>query len=230
MDGTAPENSSARAYRDVVLANIPENRYPFLLMKHIFHDHLGVREGVVLDLGCGRGDQMAALEELGFSTIGIDHEAGPNVAHVCDFGDQPLPLDDNSVDVVFSKSVIEHLYLPQIKHYMSEIMRVLKPGGYVAIFTPDWIYCWDDYYDGFTHVTPFTTKSLAVCLNMYGFADVETRVVTQLPSVWHSRFSQFLADATRLVPARKSWHKWIRWSKERQALGYGRKPVVEEAK
>lgn len=214
-----------KAYREVVLSNIPKNRYPYLMMKHIFHDLAGVREGVVLDLGCGRGDQMAALEELGFRTIGIDAEPGDNVHHVCNFAENPLPLPDNSVDVVFSKSVIEHLYLPQIKNYMQEIMRVLKPGGHVIIFTPDWIYCWDDYFDGFTHVTPFTTKSLKVCLNMYGFQDVRSHVLTQLPSTWHSGFFRFLADATRLVPARKSWGKWIRWSKERQALGFGRKPA-----
>ncbi|NQV57946.1 MAG: methyltransferase domain-containing protein [Rhodospirillales bacterium] len=217
--------SPDHSYRNVVLAGIPTNRYPYLLMKHIFYDQLEVREGVVLDLGCGRGDQMAALEELGFDIIGIDREGGPNVTHICNFAENPLPLDDNSVDVVFSKSVIEHLYLPQIENYMKEIMRVLKPGGQVAIFTPDWIYCWDDYYAGFTHVTPFTTRSLGMCLEIYGFADVRTEVITQLPSVWHSRFFLFLADITRLIPAKKSWHKWIRWSKERQALGWGRKPA-----
>jgi SAM-dependent methyltransferase len=214
---------SARNYRDVVLKHDPVNRYPFKLMRHIFHDLLQIRQGTVLDLGCGRGDQMAALQELGFETIGIDREPGPNVAFVCDFTENALPLEDNSVDVVFSKSVIEHLYLPQITHYMHEIMRILKPGGTVAIFTPDWVYCYDDFYDGFTHVTPFTTTSLSVCLNMYGFQDVQTKVVTQLPSVWHSWASRFFADVTRYLPAKKHWHPWIRWSKERQALGFGRK-------
>ncbi len=215
---------SHRAYRDVVLAQIPQNRYPYQLMEHVFHDLIGVREGTVLDLGCGRGDQMAALRELGFRTIGVDAEAGLNVEHVVNFADNPLPLPDGSVDIVFSKSVIEHLYLPQIRNYMHEIMRVLKPGGHVVIMTPDWIYCWDDYYDGFSHITPFTTKSLRVCLNLYGFADVRSHVLVQLPLVWRSVIFHFLADLTMYIPARKSWHKWIRWSKERQALGWGRKP------
>jgi ubiquinone/menaquinone biosynthesis C-methylase UbiE len=167
---------------------------------------------------------MAALQELGFETIGIDREPGPNVTYVCDFTDKALPLEDNSVDVVFSKSVIEHLYLPQITHYMHEIMRILRPGGTVAIFTPDWVYCYDDFYDGFTHVTPFTATSLSVCLNIYGFENVESKVVTQLPSVWRSSVARFLSDVTRYFPAKKLWHPWIRWSKERQALGFGHKP------
>lgn len=226
MTGTKTETTSepeAGTYRGAVLSQVPKNDYALKLMAHIFTDYLQATDGVVVDVGCGRGDQMEALAALGYEVIGIDREAGPNVTHVCDFAEAPLPLEDNLVDFVFSKSVIEHLYLPQISHYMSEIKRILKPDGYVIIFTPDWIYCWDDFYDGFTHVTPFTSTSLEVCLKMNGFEQVETDIIIQLPSTWHSKVMRFLADVTRVLPLSKKWGKWIRWSKERQAIGIGRK-------
>ena len=50
-DSDNPDYTSGpkRAYRNVVLENIPTNRYPYLFMKYIFHDRIKVKEGIVLD-------------------------------------------------------------------------------------------------------------------------------------------------------------------------------------
>jgi SAM-dependent methyltransferase len=40
-----------------------------------------------------------------------------------------FPYPDASFDVVFLTSVFTHMFPPDVKHYLDEISRVLKPGG-----------------------------------------------------------------------------------------------------
>lgn len=108
----------------------------------------GIREGeVVVDLGCGGGlDVFLAARKVGSSgrVIGIDMttemleraRAGQqklgltNVEFHQSTIDQ-LPLADNSVDCVISNCVIN--LVPDKLAVFREILRVLKPGGRVAL-------------------------------------------------------------------------------------------------
>ena len=56
-------------------------------------------------------------------------------------------LPNNYFDVIYSISVLEHLTKPELKKAMSEISRILKPGGRVVITL-----------DLFPNVYPFTKK------------------------------------------------------------------------
>lgn len=47
---------------------------------------------------------------------------------------EDIPLDDNSIDVVFCNHVLEHVNNDQ--KAMSEIFRVLKPGGWAILQVP----------------------------------------------------------------------------------------------
>ena len=49
----------------------------------------------------------------------------------------PIPHKDNFFDVVFSKSVLEHFYKPEL--LVKEMHRVLKPGGTIITLCPDCI-------------------------------------------------------------------------------------------
>lgn len=206
----------------------PRNDYPHLLITHVVRDVARIpAKGVAVDLGCGRGDHVRAFARLGFDAIGIDRELPPQndlPRHfIADIAHDRLPLDDESVDIVFSKSVIEHLYYFELPHYINEIKRILKPGGAVVIVTPDWYYCYREFFGGFTHCTPYTVKSVVDCLNVYDFAAVEGHSLIQLPAVWNSPFLRMLCDVTQVLPLPRS-SKWVRWSKERQVLAIGRKP------
>ena len=52
----------------------PKTEYPYRLMTHITKI-CGLQGGTVVDVGCGRGDQLFALEKLGFHVIGLDNES-----------------------------------------------------------------------------------------------------------------------------------------------------------
>jgi SAM-dependent methyltransferase len=111
-----------------------------------------LRSGLsVLDVGCGPGSitlEIAAAVAPG-KVIGIDRDAGqvelaraaatelgrPNAS----FGPASvyeLPFPDGSFDLVFAHAVFEHLQAPA--QALGEITRVLRPGGHVALRSPDW--------------------------------------------------------------------------------------------
>lgn len=206
----------------------PKTAYPDELMQHVT-SLVGLKGGAAVDVGCGRGDQLFALQRLGFNVAGLDIEQSTDDItnhHICDVGREVFPLPDASVDLAFSKAVIEHLYLPQIEHFMLEMRRIAKPEGYVVLMTPDWRYLYRDFYVEFTHVTPFTERSLEQCMRMYGLVDASVQSFIQLPLVWRYPSLKGVCDVINLLPVPKSTGKWVRWSKERVLLGIGRKAGV----
>jgi len=108
----------------------------------------GIREGeVVVDLGCGGGmDVFLAARKVGTSgrVIGIDmttemleraragrQKLGLTNVEFHQSTIENLPLADNSVDCVISNCVIN--LVPDKLAVFREILRVLKPGGRVAL-------------------------------------------------------------------------------------------------
>ncbi|QIP11179.1 class I SAM-dependent methyltransferase [Spirosoma aureum] len=113
----------------------------------------------VLDVGCGIGRMAVPLTNYltapgryeGFDIVGhgIDwclHNITPRfdnfnfqVADIYNSHYNPsgnyqaynyrFPFDDNSFDFVFLTSVFTHMPVQEVDHYLSEISRVLKPGG-----------------------------------------------------------------------------------------------------
>lgn len=50
---------------------------------------------------------------------------------------KPLPIPDNSLEVVYSSHFLEHVPLSEVPALLGEIYRVLKPGGVVRLVVPD---------------------------------------------------------------------------------------------
>lgn len=72
---------------------------------------------------------------------------------------EPLPMDDNTAELVYSSHFLEHLPEESVRHVLREACRVLKPGGILRVTTPDallefrayrerdWhFYSWRDFY------------------------------------------------------------------------------------
>lgn len=66
----------------------------------------------------------------------FDATGHPTVDFTADFG-QPLPIMSDEWDVVFSRYAIEHISWRQVRGFVSEIFRILKPGGTAVIVTAD---------------------------------------------------------------------------------------------
>ncbi len=222
MKNSNPEQQPTN-FNSVVLPHVQDLKdpYPPKLMRHILNDIVQIDSGKFIDLGGGWGQHARIVADMGFDVTSVDRESATSgvASVICDFMVEPLPFEDNSIDIVFSKSVIEHFYVCDLPLIMSEVNRVLKPGGAFVITTPDWEYNMREFYQVFTHVTPYTKSSLKQCLTMYGFDRVSTRNLVQLPQVWNNKFLTILSDITAYLPLPRSLGKWVRWSKERLLLG-----------
>ena len=83
------------------------------------------REARILDLGSG-------MDRRTPNTINLEIEATPNVDVLGD--GHKLPFKDAVFDAVISEAVLEHVQDPN--RVVSEMHRVLKPGGYVCAAVP----------------------------------------------------------------------------------------------
>ena len=153
-----------------------------VLFRWIDHRKVGVirrelanlpRGAVVIDVGCGSGGILERLALLGNLEVAGDHDLGllrvaqaRGLAPVRFDFDAPLPFSDGSVDAALMIDTIEHTAEPRLA--LSELHRVLRPGGVAVIFTPPydsvrWILA-ERFHSLITrrpadHISPFTRES-----------------------------------------------------------------------
>ena len=107
--------------------------------------YLSENKSSILDVGSAPFFTAASLALLDRNVIATDIEPSRfsiflrkldiNVIE-CDIENEKLPLKENSVDLVLLSEVFEHLRIDLI-FTMSEIRRVLRPGGYLILSTPN---------------------------------------------------------------------------------------------
>ena len=149
-------------------------------------DRLGLRPGErVLDMGCGAGRHAFEMYRRGADVVAFDQDAD-ELAGVRDLfaamreaGEVPegaeadtkegdalaLPFADGEFDRVVAAEVLEHI--PADIQAIEELVRVLRPGGTIALTVPRWLpeaICWrlsDDYHQTpGGHIRIYTDKEL----------------------------------------------------------------------
>jgi SAM-dependent methyltransferase len=135
-------------------------------------DRLGLHPGErVLDMGCGAGRHAFEMYRRGADVIAFDQDADElaNVrelfAAMREAGEVPagadadvkegdalsLPFADGEFDRIVAAEILEHI--PADIQAIDELVRVLRPGGTIALTVPRWlpeIICWklsDDYHN-----------------------------------------------------------------------------------
>lgn len=140
----------------------------------------------VYDAGCGAGPALRWLISNHYAAFGSDfiyfplvtaRQLVPQAPVVCADLKSPIPFRDGSFDAVLLSEVIEHLLeVPQI---LAECLRVLRPGGFVLITTPNlWDVrrplarltgkVWSGYQDP-THINLYTPARLRREIAAAGF-------------------------------------------------------------
>jgi SAM-dependent methyltransferase len=97
---------------------------------------------VCLALGCARGDDVAALADVVDEYIAIepaeewwaDSIGGKPARYVAPSLLGDIPLDSDTVDIATSIGVLHHI--PNVSHVVSEVARVVKPGGLFVLREP----------------------------------------------------------------------------------------------
>jgi len=150
-------------------------------------DRLGLLPGDrVLDMGCGAGRHAFEIYRRGGDVIAFDRDADELAAVLELFGAMKeagevpvgaeadikqgdaleLPFADGEFDRIVAAEVLEHI--PADIQAIGELVRVLRPGGTIAVSVPRWlpeIINWklsDDYHnvEG-GHIRIYTDKELA---------------------------------------------------------------------
>lgn len=164
----------------------------------------------VLDVGCGTGLLVKYLTKNKFKAIGCDYEKEAiktalriNKINVVYGSATKLPFPKNSFDLVTSISVIEHLTPKEVKQFLNETKRVLKPNGYLFVVTPNYATPirllqgkkWFGYSDP-THINFYTPASFGNVLKKKGFGKIRT----SFKSVYDLEFDWDLPTFFRRLP------------------------------
>ena len=92
-----------------------------------------------------------------------------------------LPIDDSSVDTVFSSNFFEHLPTKDaLLDTLREAHRVTVPGGRLVVLMPNIRYLAGRYWDYLDHHLPLTHLSLTEALGLTGY-EVQRVVPRFLP-------------------------------------------------
>lgn len=97
----------------------------------------------MLEIGSGRGSMLHTLRSRGLDVVGVEISVDRIQEAVARYGPLPvqhvdnerLPFPDGWFDVVLSFDVFEHI--PDSDAHLTEVRRVLKPGGWYLLQTPN---------------------------------------------------------------------------------------------
>jgi len=165
----------------------------------------------VLDLGCGRGEFLAALGARGVGARGLDinHE----MVEVCrsaglrvDEGDALAWLErqaDGSLGGLFAAQVVEHFVPGYLTRLLDVAYLKLRPGSRLVLETVNPA-CWSAFFDSYirdvTHAWPLHPETLSYLVTAAGFQRVDVKFLSPYPP--DDRMQRVtIADERMLSPA-----------------------------
>ncbi|HEX3283749.1 MAG TPA: class I SAM-dependent methyltransferase [Mycobacterium sp.] len=199
-------------------------------------DRLQIGVGTkVIDVGCGQGRHSFEAFRRGANVIAFDQNAGDlnDVDEILqamkEQGEVPasaraeavkgdaldLPFADGTFDCVIASEILEHV--PEDDKAIAELVRVLKPGGALAITVPRWLperVCWalsDEYHanEG-GHIRIYRADQLRGKVAGHGLRFTHTHHAHAL----HSPFwwlKCLVGKSNSNHPAVNAYHKLLVW-------------------
>lgn len=149
--GNPPDDVLARLYPEVAAGGF--TRHDGFIEFYTRVNALLDDDSEVLDFGAGRGGwavedlppfhkQLRAVQDRVKRVVGVDVDdavlTNPTLAEarVIEPG-APIPYDDGAFDLVIADYVLEHVDADDAPRVAAEILRVLRPGGWLAARTPN---------------------------------------------------------------------------------------------
>lgn len=126
-----------------------------------------------INLGCGR------TLIKGFINIDLGYDFTDKSFLKADV--RELPFEDNSVDYILARQVLEHINFLNIPNTLHEWIRVLKPGGRLVITCPNFLLMAEDFLK-----TPFSiNRAYEMNQGIFGnqMGDYETHLTAITPQL-----------------------------------------------
>ena len=151
-----------------------------------------------VDLGCGRGEWLELVADLGFDAVGIDLDEGMlDVSRGLELTVKREDavtylrgLADESIAVVSGFHIVEHITFSDLQSLVMEALRVLKPGGVLVFETPNpenIVVGTSNFYLDPTHQRPIPPQLLSFLAEYYGFHRVKILRVQEPPELANGR-------------------------------------------
>lgn len=184
---------------------------------------------VFLDFGCGAGHIVEKGIEAGLDFYGADPYPRNRSDHykkemqsnnvldqrIMQIKDDILPYPDNNFDAVCTNMVFEHI--PDITIPMSEIKRVLKPGGVFLALFPTRDTWWEGHVNlYFVHWFPAKSKAMRLYLKVMKNLGLGKKSDDITAEEWSQQYSDYLHDYC--------FYRTMKDINERWKLTFGRKP------
>jgi ubiquinone/menaquinone biosynthesis C-methylase UbiE len=160
-----------------VMADAAAGHWWYVARRALFRDLLTGRVpagGTVLDIGCGTGETMALLRELGAARVAGTDLSDHALAHARSRGGpvaaalaEALPFPSACADVLVSADVIEHVDDDRVA--LREYRRVLRPGGTLLVTVPSYAWLWCEHDDRAGHRRRYRLTELRDAVHGGGF-------------------------------------------------------------
>ncbi|MDZ7687007.1 MAG: class I SAM-dependent methyltransferase [Gammaproteobacteria bacterium] len=190
----------------------------------------------VLDLGCGEGRHCITAYLLGqVESVGVDLSLGDlgttrerflaleqapcqrrSLTLAVSDG-QHLPFADQTFDKIICSEVLEHIHdYPAV---LDEIVRVLRPGGILAVsvprFFPEWV-CWrlSDAYHAMEggHVRIFNASQLTEDIEALGFVRYRRHWAHALHvPYWWLKCAFWREEGEKDAAVVRTYHRFLVW-------------------
>lgn len=128
----------------------------------------------ILDFGCGTGLNSLSLDQFGdvygfdISEEALKYSKARGRAKILRAEAESLPFKSNSFDVVCALDVLEHI--EDDIHAICEIHRVLKPGGFLILTVPAFMFLWSPHDEAVNHKRRYNAKLINQKINSVGFS------------------------------------------------------------
>jgi SAM-dependent methyltransferase len=158
----------------------------------------------ILDVGCGTGANLEMLARFGdVEGVDVSEEAlafcrARGLENVRHGAAERLPYEDGAFDLVTALDVVEHL--DDDVAGLSEMRRVLRPGGRALLFVPAFMFLWGVQDDVSHHRRRYTLRGLRRTVRAAGF-EVERATYANLSFFAPIFAGRMLMRATGLRPA-----------------------------
>jgi SAM-dependent methyltransferase len=159
------------------------------LVQYCFQSEIP-HDGCVLELGSGyghfinnvRAQRRIAQDQWPEFAQRLAPGVEPHVGPVTDLSF----LADNSVDFAFASNLFEHVSQQDFASVLAQLRRKLKPQGSLMLVQPNYRYAFREYFDDYTHITPYSHLSICDFLEANSY-DVVRCVPRFLPLTLKSR-------------------------------------------
>ena len=220
------ESDLSRIYAQRFAANLDYRKRVWRVLVDSFFQQYVQPDAAVLDLGCGYGEFINQVHARRKYAMDLNPDAPRYLSDDVEFirqdCSQPWPVEEASLDVVFTSNFFEHLPdKAALGRTLDQAYRTLRKGGRLIAMGPNIKLIPGTYWDFWDHYIPLTESSLGEALENRGFhidrketaflpytmageknaPTAFVRLYLTLPQVWRFFGKQFLVIARKMATA-----------------------------